>query len=239
MPRVTRPLSGEAREGLGVIASAARAIADTTQLVKVKARHKARTIAYSVNPGLQIQRRRKALLASGQLVMGRHSYFTPIVMAYKGETNKVVIGAFCSVDPDARIFVGGNHRPDWATTYALRVTFDLPRAHEDGHPMSNGDVIIGNDVWIATGATILSGVRIGNGAVIGASAVVAGHVAPYAIVVGNPAREVRKRFSDEHIAMLEEIAWWDWPLERIIENVDLLCSGDIDALHAAHRRMTS
>lgn len=186
-----------------------------------------------VAPELQKTRRRKMLLASGQLVMGRHSYFVPNVVAYKGETNKVVIGSFCSVGADVRIFVGGNHRPDWATTYAMRVSFGLPGAHEDGCPTSKGDVIIGHDCWIADGSTVLSGVRIGNGAVVGSSAVVAGDVAPYAIVVGNPAREIRKRFSDEQIAMLEELAWWDWPLERILDNVPLLSSGDIEALVAA------
>ena len=99
-------------------------------------------------------------------------------------------------------------------------------------PASNGDVVIGHDVWIADRATVLSGVQIGNGAIVGASVVVASDVAPYAIVVGNPAREIRKRFSDARIAKLQELAWWDWPLERIFDNVPLLCSPDIDAFLA-------
>jgi hypothetical protein len=63
---------------------------------------------------------------------------------------------------------------------------------------------------------------------------VAGDVRPYAIVVGNPAREVRRRFGEEAIAALERIAWWDWPDERIVEAVPLLSSAQIDRFIAEH-----
>jgi chloramphenicol O-acetyltransferase type B len=55
-------------------------------------------------------------------------------------------------------------------------------------------------------------------------------VAPYAIVGGNPAKEIRKRFPDAHIAMLLEMQWWDWPLEAIKAAMPLLCAGDIEGL---------
>ena len=169
-------------------------------------------------------------LATGVLTMGRFSYGRPTISRFAGDTAKVNIGSFVSIAPDVEFIPGGMHRVDWVSTFPFRYAFDLPGSLTDGHPASRGDIVVGHDVWIATGARILSGVTIGNGAVIGAGAQVASDVRPYAIVVGNPAREVRRRFSDERVDALEEIAWWDWPTEQIREAVDLLCSEDVDAL---------
>ncbi|WP_049308538.1 chloramphenicol acetyltransferase [Pseudomonas aeruginosa] len=58
-----------------------------------------------------------------------------------------------------------------------------------------------------------------------------GDVEPYAIVGGNPARTIRKRFSDGDIQNLLEMAWWDWPLADIEAAMPLLCAGDIPALY--------
>ena len=104
-----------------------------------------------------------------------------------------------------------------------------PGAYADGHPHSKGDIEIGHDVWIGREARVLSGVRVGDGAVIGAYAVVARDVRPYAIVVGNPAREVRRRFTDAQCEALLAIAWWNWPEERILANIDQLNGRDVDA----------
>ncbi|MGI9119204.1 MAG: CatB-related O-acetyltransferase [Acidimicrobiales bacterium] len=183
---------------------------------------------------LMKERRWNKLLESGQLSFGRYSYGRPDIFINPGETQRVLIGSFCSIAGDVRIFVGGNHRTDWVSTFPFRIVFDLPGKYSDGCPASKGDVVIGHDVWIGAGATVLSGVQVGSGAVIGASSVVANDVPPYAIVVGNPAREIRKRFSEEYIVMLEHIAWWHWPLERIIDNVELLCSPDIASFCSAH-----
>ncbi len=127
------------------------------------------------------------------------------------------------------MFVGGNHPVEWVSTFPFRAAFHLPGALEDGCPASKGDVVIGHDVWLGAGATNLSGVCIGNGAVVGAETVVSKDVRPYAIVVGNPAREVRRRFGDDEIERLERIAWWDWPIEQIVANVHLLSSAEIVA----------
>lgn len=94
-----------------------------------------------------------------------------------------------------------------------------------------GDTVVGNDVWIGTEAMIMPGVRIGDGAVIAARAVVTADVEPYAVVAGMPARQLRRRFSQERIAMLLEMRWWDWPLERINAAMPLLCSGQVERLH--------
>ena len=74
---------------------------------------------------------------------------------------------------------------------------------------------IGNDTWIGHGAIIMPGLCIGDGAVIGAAAVVTKDVPDYGIVVGTPARLLRKRFGDEQIEELKQIAWWDWSYEEL------------------------
>jgi len=164
--------------------------------------------------------------------MGRHSYSTPRVMAHRWDTGRLTIGAFCSMAPDATFMLGGNHRPDCVSTFPFRIRLNLSNAQEDGSAASKGNIVVGNDVWIGSGAVILSGVTIGDGAVIGAHAVVATDVRPYAIVVGNPAREARRRFTDAQVAALLEIAWWNWPMEKILAHVPQLCSPAIDAFIA-------
>lgn len=165
---------------------------------------------------------------SGLLTIGRHSYGVPSVISYRGDHAKVVFGSFVATGNDVEVFVGGNHCTEWVATFPFRLFFDLPGALDDGAPATKGDVIVGNDVWIGRGAKILSGVHVGNGAVIGAYSVVAKDVRPYAIVVGNPAREVRRRFTDYQIAALEALAWWEWPLDRILAAVPLLNGSDAD-----------
>jgi acetyltransferase-like isoleucine patch superfamily enzyme len=168
-------------------------------------------------------------VAAGHLTVGEHSYGWPQVNVYPGDTGKVRIGRFTATAADVEVFVGGNNRTDWVSSYPFRIMFDLPGALQDGAPSSRGDVEIGHDVWIGKGSKILSGVRVGNGAVIGAYSVVPRDVRPYAIVVGNPAVEVRRRFTDEQIDMLQRIAWWDWPLQQILEAVPMLSTDNVGA----------
>ena len=160
-----------------------------------------------------------------QYAIGRGSYGGLEIAAYPGDAN-LVMGAFCSVAADVTVLLGGEHRPDWVTTYPFNETCAEAR-HITGHPHTRGDVVIGNDVWIGRNAMILSGVTIGDGAVIGARALVRSHVPPYGIVAGNPAQLVRKRFPDDIIARLLAIAWWDWPDERIRRALPLLLDSDI------------
>lgn len=158
--------------------------------------------------------------------VGDYSYGTPNVWQW-GEGAKLKIGKFCSFSWDINIFLGGEHRSDWIAQYPFPVFF--PEAYKiKGHPTTKGDVIIGNDVWVGFNVIILSGVTIGDGAVIGAGAVVSSNVEPYAIVVGNPAREVKKRFPPDVIKKLIEIRWWDWDIEKIKKNFELLCSNNLD-----------
>jgi len=76
----------------------------------------------------------------------------------------------------------------------------------------------------------MSGVKIGDDAVIGAGSVVTRDVQPYAIVAGNPARLIGKRFDDETIRKLLEIRWWDWPKRKIRQNLQVICSHNISKI---------
>ena len=95
---------------------------------------------------------------------------------------------------------------------------------------NKGDIIIGNDVWIGHEAMIMSGVTIGNGARIGSRAVVTKNVNPYEVVVGVPARVVKKRFGEEEIELLEQIQWWNWTADVIRKNMDVLMHRNINEL---------
>lgn len=170
------------------------------------------------------------LVERGVVEIGRHSKARPQVHYSEARPEiiaKVRIGSFTGVSPLAVCLVGSEHRTDWITQMAVRYLLGMENAAEDG-PFTKGDIVIGNDVWIGHHAILLSGVTIGHGAVVGAGAVVAKDVRPYAIVVGNPAREIRRRFSDTQIEALEKIAWWDWPDEEIARHADLLSSSNID-----------
>lgn len=170
------------------------------------------------------------LIYSGLLKIGDYTYQWQALQIDTnfGSEACVSIGKFCSIAKDIRIITGGIHPTDWVSTYPFRVKFNLPGKYKDGIPSTKGDIIIGNDVWIGTGVTILSGVNIGDGSVIAAGAVVTKNVPNYAIVGGVPARVLRYRFGQEQIKELEKIQWWNWNKERIIENVDLLSSKNID-----------
>jgi chloramphenicol O-acetyltransferase type B len=172
---------------------------------------------------------------STRLTMGRGSYGNPRIATFPGDTASVHVGSFVSIALDVVLMDGGNHRTDWVTVFPLRASLGLPGAFEDGHPSSKGDISIGNDVWIGRGAHVLAGVTVGDGAVIAAYSVVTKAVRPYAIVAGNPAREIRRRFSDEQIEALLAVAWWDWPMDRILDCVAELSSPDIEGFIARHR----
>lgn len=158
--------------------------------------------------------------------MGKGSYGQPTIHDW-GAQETVTIGKFCSIAQGVHIFTGGEHRPDWITTYPFNAMWSEIAGHIQGHPKSKGNVVIGHDVWIGMDALILSGVTIGDGAVIGAKSVVTKDVPPYAIVAGNPARIKRYRFDEASIRQLLEISWWNWPDEKIASAMDLLLSPDI------------
>ncbi len=179
---------------------------------------------------------REAAIEAGFLTIGEHSYGSPSVIAYPGDSGTITIGRYCSIADGTELFLGGNHRLDWVTTYPLRAVLGLPGALEDGHPSSKGSISIGSDVWVGNDVRILSGVRVGDGAALGAGAVISRDVRPYAVVAGNPAREIRRRFSNPTIAALQRIAWWNWEDDLVRGRVNELCNPDLETFVARYER---
>ncbi len=173
-------------------------------------------------------------LDAGWLTLGEATYGFPTVHVGPGDDGRVEIGAYCSIAREVEFVLGGRHRTDWVSTFPFRARFGLAGAYEDGHPQAVDGIVVGSDVWLAARASILGGVTIGHGAVVAASAVVTKDVRPYAIVGGNPARELRRRFSDEQVEALLRVAWWDWPAERVLAIVPELNGSSVAAFLAGH-----
>jgi acetyltransferase-like isoleucine patch superfamily enzyme len=160
---------------------------------------------------------------------GKYTYGTPIIH-WSNDKGKLVVGNFCSIASNVNIYLGGNHRVDWVTTYPFghihQNKFNKFNGH--GHPSTKGDVIIGNDVWIGSNVTIMSGVSIGDGVVIANNSHVVKNVEPYSLVGGNPAKLIKYRFKKEQIYKLLKIKWWNWDDNKINNFSPLLCSNNID-----------
>jgi acetyltransferase-like isoleucine patch superfamily enzyme len=160
--------------------------------------------------------------------IGDYTYGEPMIFIFS-DKSRLSIGKFCSIADNVRIIVDGNHRIDWISTYPFgELIPSIPK--NPGHPESKGGVSIGNDVWIGSSVIVLPGVRIGDGAVIAAGSIVTKDVNDYEIVGGNPARHIGYRFNPEEIAILKRIAWWNWPIDRIRENVNTLQSANVREL---------
>ena len=168
--------------------------------------------------------------------VGEYTYGNPKIMDW-GEGATLRIGKFCSIADEVTIFLGGEHRTDWITTYPFpALSKDWPKAKKiSGHPKTKGDVVIGSDVWIGYQAVILSGVNVGDGAVIGARSIVVRDVEPYSIVAGNPARKIKMRFSYWDRKKLLKMKWWNWDLKHINKVLDLLCSANINELERYYK----
>lgn len=172
-----------------------------------------------------------------EVVVGEHTYgHEQLSVRHWGEPAGLRIGRYCSIADRGTIFLGGNHRADWVSTYPFPAFPEAwpEAAGIEGHPATNGDVVIGNDVWVGSRVTIMSGVTVGDGAVLAADATVVKDVPPYAIVGGNPARVLRRRFAPHQIRGLLAVRWWDWPDAKVHAEVGLLASGRVDAFLARH-----
>jgi acetyltransferase-like isoleucine patch superfamily enzyme len=164
----------------------------------------------------------------GSISIGRYTYGAPMIRWW-GEPANLSIGSYCSIADNVEIFLGGNHRIDWVSTYPFPIFRAWPEAWRiEGHPGTKGDIKIGNDVWLGSGSVILSGVTIGDGAVVGCRSVVTRNVPDYAIVAGNPAKIIRMRFDSRQINKLIASAWWDWDPPKVRANVNMLLSSDVD-----------
>jgi len=159
-----------------------------------------------------------------QYEIGDYTYGSPRILF--PEDGRLKIGKFCSIAGGVTFLLGGYHRIDWGTTYPFGNFFEgVPP--DRGIRIHKGDITVGHDVYLGEDAFILAGVTIGNGAVVGARAVVSRDVAPYSVVVGNPARHIKFRHGEGMVQQMERIAWWNWPLEKIEGALPLLLSEDI------------
>jgi acetyltransferase-like isoleucine patch superfamily enzyme/SAM-dependent methyltransferase len=163
-------------------------------------------------------------MQNGPVEVGDYSYADGKVnWVLSKPEDKIEVGKFCCIAFNVTIFAGGEPYTQRATAYPFKSLFlQDPSISRNTDAKTKGVTRIGNDVWIGQSAIILSGVTVGNGAVIEAGAVVSRDVPPYAIVAGNPAQIVRHRFASSTIEFLLNLQWWDWPLEKILLNLDLL-----------------
>jgi virginiamycin A acetyltransferase len=151
--------------------------------------------------------------------------------------DKLKIGKFCAIATEVKFIMNGaNHRTDTLSGFPFAI-FGPPWSDELQNTQLGaslkGDTVIGHDVWFGYASTIMPGVHIGNGAIIAARSVVTSNVEPFSVYGGNPAKLIRKRFSQEFIDELQEIAWWNWDYGKITENLKAIFSADIDALKKA------
>ena len=157
-----------------------------------------------------------------------------VLYHYPIHREQLVIGKFCSIACGAKfLFNCANHALNSLSTYTFPLFYQewgLDKENITQAWKDKGDIILGNDVWIGFEAVILAGVTIGDGAVVGARAVVTKDVPPYTIVGGVPAQPIRRRFSEETIAGLEKLCWWDWPEDWIRQNIHAIQTGQLELL---------
>lgn len=176
----------------------------------------------------------KNVVKNPNIIVGDYTYYDDFENVENFEKNvkyhfdfvgdKLTIGKFCMIASDVTFIMNGaNHLTDAISTYPFAIFGEGWQKAMDGRKYPRkGDILVGNDVWIGYNATIMAGVTIGDGAIIATNATVVKDVAPYSIVGGNPAKEIRRRFPEEVIAKLLELRWWDWEVDRITTNVGAL-----------------
>ena len=178
----------------------------------------------------------KPTIKNKNIIVGDFTYFSDtdfesrVTHHYDFYGDKLIIGKFCQIAKGVEFIMNGvNHKINAVSTFPFYILEgwkqDVPSPSD--MPLK-GDTVVGNDVWIGQNAVILPGVLIGDGAIIGANSVVGNDVVPYTIVVGNPAKPVRKRFDDELIALLEEFKWWDLPIAEINKLIPLLSNSNLN-----------
>lgn len=182
----------------------------------------------------------KNVISNPNILVGDYTYYDDFEKVENFEKNvryhfdfigdKLIIGKFCMIASDVTFIMnGGNHVQDAASAYPFAIFGNgWENAMEGRDYPSKGDTVVGNDVWIGYGSTIMPGVTVGDGAIIATRSVVTGDVPPYSIVGGNPARLIRYRFTEDRIAHLLQLQWWNWPPEKITANLAWLTGAGAD-----------
>jgi acetyltransferase-like isoleucine patch superfamily enzyme len=146
-------------------------------------------------------------------------------------TGAAVIGPCCAIGSGFTLLTE-NHRMDLPNMqFRLSGLLGIPRSRL----AQPEDVQIGAAAWVGANVTVLSGVQVGVGAVLASGAVVTKDVAPFAVVGGVPARELKRRCSEQVAEVLLESEWWEWPLERMRRNREFFAA-DITSVDAAALR---
>ena len=182
----------------------------------------------------------KPAITNKNIIVGDFTYIADcdfeshVTHHYDHNGDKLIIGKFCQIAAGVEFVMNGaNHQMNAVTTFPFYTLegWDMQPPKLSDLPLK-GDTVIGNDVWIGQNAVILPGVHIGDGAIIGANSVVGSNVEPYAVVIGNPAKVLRKRFDDELINLLLKFAWWDKSIEEINGLIPVLTCGDFPQVKA-------
>ena len=157
-----------------------------------------------------------------------------VLYHYPINRDRLIIGKFCSIACGAKfLFNSANHTLSSLSTYPFPLFVEewgLEKRNVAESWDNKGDIVLGNDVWIGYEAVIMAGVTIGDGAIIGARAVVTKDVPPYTVAGGIPAKPIKKRYPEETIAALSELKWWDWPENRIAQNLHAIQAGQLNEL---------
>ena len=184
----------------------------------------------------------KNIIKSPNILVGDYTYYDDFENVENFEKNvkyhfdftgdKLIIGKFCMIASGVKFIMNGaNHLTDSLSTYPFAIFGkEWENAMQGKSYPIKGDIVIGNDVWIGHNATIMAGVKIGDGAIIATNSTVVKDVEPYAIVGGNPASEIKKRFQKSIIEKLLELKWWDWDIEKITQNIQNLTDNKIENL---------
>jgi len=181
----------------------------------------------------------KNIVKNPNIIVGDYTYYDDFENVENFEKNvkyhfdfigdQLIIGKFCMIASDVKFIMNGaNHLTDSVSTYPFAIFGSgWENAMEAKSYPQKGNINIGNDVWIGYNATIMAGVNIGDGAIIASNSTVIKDVEPYSIVGGNPASEIKKRFSKEVIKKLLELKWWNWDIEKITQNLKYLTGNQI------------
>ena len=178
----------------------------------------------------------KPTIKNPNIIVGDFTYISDsnfeshVTHHYDFNNDKLIIGKFCQIAAGVEFVMNGaNHQMNSISTFPFNIFegWDADAPEISDLPIK-GDTIIGNDVWIGQNAVILPGVHIGDGAIIGANSVVGSDVPAYTIFVGNPAKEVRKRFDSEMIDLMLKFKWWDKSIDEINALIPLLTCSNIE-----------